>query len=164
MDNLDQYYERIGCAIGVLGKEQYIEAALMLTYAGIDQMAWLSVSTEVSSGDDFKEWAEKYIQPVKNLGCSVDDLWAARNALLHTASAESRDTAKGKAKKIYYTTGSAVCTENKSTDIIFINANHLIRQFITSWPTYKLDIQANPALLQQATKKAEQMLKYKKGL
>lgn len=164
MDHLDQYYERIGGAIGVLAREQYIEAALMLTFAGIDQMAWLSVSAQESSGADFKVWAEKYIQPAQILGCTVDDLWAARNALLHTATAESRDTAKGKAKKVYYTTGSAVCTENKSPDAIFINAHHLIGQFIASWLTYRLDIQANPALLQQATEKAKQILSYKKGL
>lgn len=164
MDHLDQFYERIGGAISVLAKEQYIEDALMLTFAGIDQMAWLSVSSQESSGADFKVWAEKYIKPSQNLGCSVDDLWAARNALLHTATAESRDTAKGKAKKVYYTTGSAVCTENKSPDVIFINAHHLMEHFFASWLTYRLDIKANPALLQQATEKAKQILNYKKGL
>jgi len=164
MDHLDQFYERIGSAIGILAGKKYIEAALMLTYAGIDQMAWLSVSVQESSGSDFKAWAEKYIQPEKNLGCSVDDLWSARNALLHTASADSRDTAKGKAKKVYYTTGSAVCTENKTTDTVFINAHNLIERFIASWLTYRLDIKADPILLQQSTEKAKQILSYQKSL
>lgn len=70
-------------AIGCLREAGHHVAALMLTYAAIDQMSWLSIPGDMSSGKDFKTWVKKYMLGNSNLVCSEDDLWAARNGLLH---------------------------------------------------------------------------------
>lgn len=102
-----QHCQKVAMAIELLSNNRCIEAALMLTYAGIDQMAWLSSSNEITGGKEFETWVEEYINPVVNLGCSPKDLWAARCGLIHTGAPESRDFYKSDAKKIYYYTGKA---------------------------------------------------------
>jgi hypothetical protein len=147
---LNNYYMKTIAAIEHLSSNGFHEASLMLTYAGIDQMAWLSVGSVESNGNDFKAWVEKYLQPSKTLGCSADDLWAARCGVLHTEAAESRDTDKLKAKKIYYTLGDAVCTENKTTDVVIINATTLIKIFFTGAYNFITAVKADPKVIEKA--------------
>lgn len=78
-------------------------AAVMHTYVAIDQMSWLAIPGDMSSGKDFKAWVKKYMLANGNLVCSEDDLWAARNGLLHMGIAESKDHTTGVAKKRFTT-------------------------------------------------------------
>lgn len=139
---------------------EFIESALILTYTGIDQMSWLAIANPESYGDDFKRWAEKYLMPSIKLGCSSDDLWAARNGLVHTAAAESRDFYKSKAKKIYYVSGNVVCTENKSSDTAIINSTSLIIAFIEGAVAFIEDLEADVIKLNVAAEKARTLLAF----
>lgn len=166
MQHIDSFQKKTIDAIGLLHEHGYIEAMLMLTFSGIDQMAWLTVTADESNGADFKAWVKKYIDPETSLGCTVDDLWAARCGLVHTATAESRHNLKvpAKAKKVFYTTGSAKCSDNKSSDVIFINADELVKRFMCSWLQYRLDITSDPELETLATNKAKRILNYVQSL
>jgi len=126
----------------------------MLVYAAIDQMAWLSVSDLESNGKDFKAWVDKYMLPKNPLGCSSSDLWAARNGLLHTGTAESRDTRNGNAKyKIHYTFGGAVCTENKSTDTVIIKFEDLVGSYLAGILWFMEDLKADAVKQESANNK-----------
>lgn len=162
MQLLDSFQKKNVEAINLLHEHGYIEAMLMLTFSGIDQMAWLTVTADESKGADFIAWVKKYIDPETSLGCTAEDLWAARCGLVHTATAESRHNLKAaaKAKKVFYTTGSAKCSDNKSSDVIFINADKLVKRFMWSWLQYRLDITSNPGLETFATDKAKRILNY----
>lgn len=163
-EHIHKHLLKITSAINCLVENEFIEAALMLTYAGIDQMSWLAVPEPESNGVDFKEWANKYLTPSTKLGCSADDLWAARNGLVHMAAAESRDFHKAKAKRIYYVSGNVVCTENRSLDTVIINATYLIIAFIEGSLAFVADLEADVARLTVAAKKAEAILAFRPTL
>lgn len=134
-------------------------AAVMLTYAAIDQMSWLAIPEDKSSGKDFKAWVQKYMLSNGNLVCSEDDLWAARNGLLHMGIAESNDHIRGVAKnKIYYTVGDAVVTRNASQDVIFLNLENLIMAYITGVLWFMEDLEKDEAQLSIALAKISKTL------
>lgn len=155
---IHRHLQKITGAIDCLVERGFVEAALMLTYAGIDQLAWLSVATQGSDRIDFKAWVEKYLSPSTKLGCSADDLWAARNGLIHMSAAESRDFYKANAKRIYYVSGNVICTENKSQDTVIINSTVLMVAFIKGALKFISDLEGNSQNLAVAAQKAETIL------
>jgi len=82
----------------------YIVPAMMLTFAGIDGMAWMYRTHEgPSNGNDFKEWTDKFmIGHLKSGIVDSADFWAARNALLHVQSSYSDSNVLGGAKAFLY--------------------------------------------------------------
>ena len=146
-------------AIVCLRDAGYHIPALMLTYAAIDQMSWLAIPENRSSGNDFKVWVQKYMLSNGNLVCSADDLWAARNGLLHMGIAESNDHTRGVAKNyIYYTVGNAVITRNSSQDVIFLNLEKLIMAYITGILWFMEDLQKDITQLSIALAKIRKTL------
>lgn len=159
--HIHNHLKKITGAIECLVEKGFVEAALMLTYAGIDQMSWLAVPAQESNGQDFKNWVEKYLIPSNNLGCSSDDLWAARNGLIHMAAAESRDFYKNKAKKIYYVSGGVICTKNRSQDTVIINSTNLMIAFISGSLAFVADLEGDASQLVIANHKAGTMLSFR---
>lgn len=134
-------------------------AAIMLTYAALDQMAWLSISHDKSDANDFKCWVTTYILSKNNLGCTADELWAARNGLLHMGTADSAAHWFGTTKnKIYYTFGNATCTTNNSPDTIFLKSEDLIQAYLAGVLWFMSDLEQDPEKLQVAITKMERTL------
>jgi len=80
--------------------------ALILIYSGIDTMGWLVADDESAAVvDRFASWVDKYMLGTKSLDCTSLDLYAARCGILHTFTADSRLSATGKARPIYYVWG-----------------------------------------------------------
>jgi len=122
-------------------------------------MSWLAIMDKESNAQDFKNWVAAYINPSENLGCSADDLWAARNGLIHTGAAESRDFYKNKdVRKIFYTVGHAICVENKSEDTLIISTTKLICAFISGSARFISEIEKDSSRLSVAGQKAGTML------
>jgi len=93
-------------AIGICLREGFYEEALILLYATIDALAWLSLPPEKTNTlrSDFKQWVETYMLPDSSLGCTSSDLYSARCGLLHSNTAESELSRGGDASEIYYST------------------------------------------------------------
>lgn len=82
--------------------------ALMLIYAGVDGMAYVSLheaQLDVHAAD-FKAWAHKYLLPASGLACTADDLYAARCGIVHSHQVDSRLAREGKARHVWYHVGS----------------------------------------------------------
>jgi len=77
---------------------------LVIIYSAIDTLAWASLSSGDVTRHDFCRWVNRYIRPESELGCTADDLYAARCALVHSGSAESRMSREGQATEIWYAT------------------------------------------------------------
>ena len=77
---------------------------LLLLYASIDIMAWLSRPKEKSdvTSEDFIWWVNEYLLPNTRLPCSAEELWAARCGLIHSYAPESKHTRTRKVRKIFY--------------------------------------------------------------
>ncbi len=81
--------------------------ALMMIYAGIDGMAYVSLPEDQSEvrGADFKAWATSYLLPDSNLPCTAEDLYGARCGLVHAQQVDSRPARDGKARHLWYYVG-----------------------------------------------------------
>ncbi len=121
MSKLVEHTKTTHEAINILIKSELYGSALVLFYSWIDRMAWLSTDKEISTGVDFKNWVNSYLLPDRKLPCSADDLWAARCSVLHTLTSYSRDTEKGRAKRIKYFFSNAGSVESKLDDVVFID-------------------------------------------
>jgi len=115
-------------------KGLYVQSAMLL-YASIDQMAWLSVKGE-SEPRDFKNWIDRYFDKDKlsEIGVSADELWEARNSLLHMSTSESRKIKKqsyekeGVIRKIYYMAGYK-CNDSERIDSVMVDLFKLCEGF-----------------------------------
>lgn len=86
--------------------------ALMMIYAGIDGMAYVSLASDQLDvhASDFKRWTDTYLLPNSNLPCSADDLYAARCGLVHSQQVDSRLAREGRARHLWYHVGpNGVC-------------------------------------------------------
>lgn len=146
-------------AVSTLRDAGHLVPAVMLTYAGIDQMAWLSISQERSSGRDFKAWVDNYMLSKNPIACTAQELWEARNGILHTGTAESTaNQSDASIRKILYTYGGANCASNYSSDTVFIKAEDLIVGYLTGVIWFMEDLKADPISLQIALDKLKRTL------
>lgn len=142
--SLDAHISGFIRAIDNLTKEHPVHSIqiLILMYSAIDQFSWLSVNSIRHSPQDFKDWVDVYMEPEENIGCTAEEIWAARNGLLHMGTAESQNTRNG-VLKIGYTSGNAIPkAENEFYRIIDINK--LIKCFMDSSIKFSIASKINP--------------------
>lgn len=143
-------------AMQCLRNEGHHIASLMIVYAAIDQFSWLSTDSEKSTGTDFKNWVDKYMLGRNPFGCTSEELWEARNALLHMGTAESAAHHSGKVKnRIYYTTGPVECVKNNSTNEIIIKIEDLIESFLLGVIWFASEIKSDKTKMDIAIQKIQ---------
>ena len=89
MDKLRDTINSFNNSITILNKACYDKQSLFLFFTFIDQLGWLSSSTEFSDGSDFRNWLETYCDLTK-LRCTSVDLWNTRCSFLHMGTAEHK--------------------------------------------------------------------------
>jgi hypothetical protein len=89
-------------AIELCIKNGFFGPALMLIYSTINVMAWLNRAEghEDVVRNDFLLWVDTFLLPESRISFNALDLYAARCAILHSYSAESKLSRHGKAIKI----------------------------------------------------------------
>ena len=108
---------------------------LILIYSGIDIVASLEKSRGEGTASAFQRWANNYLLPEKNLGCSSKDLYGARCGIVHTFSAASDYSRSGKAREVVYAWGTASATNLRAIsqavgrDHIVLDVDELIKVF-----------------------------------
>ncbi len=104
LQKFDDHVTHLLGAIRLCLQHKYIVPAMMLTFAGIDGMAWLyREHEEPNKGIDFERWVDKFmIAHVTSGTVTSTDLWANRNALLHEQTSNSELTRHGRAKPFLY--------------------------------------------------------------
>jgi hypothetical protein len=83
------------------------DSALILLYALLDILGSLTrpENQQSSTPDDFRNFVDKYVLPRSPLGCTANDLWAARCGILHDLSPESDHSRSGRARRIIHMGG-----------------------------------------------------------
>ena len=84
---------------------RYLQALVVL-YSAIDTLAWVSLSSGDVTRFDFCKWDDTYLKPEMQVGCTSQDLYAARCAVVHSSAAESRMSREGQASELWYSTSS----------------------------------------------------------
>jgi hypothetical protein len=80
---------------------------LILLYTGIDVMASLERRPEEGTKAAFMRWVDGYLLKVRPLPCTSTEMYAARCGILHTFSADSDLSRRGKARELLYAWGVA---------------------------------------------------------
>ena len=93
-------------AICSLIKANHYTQALIVLYSAIDTLAWSLRADGDVTRRDFCSWVAQYMQPIATLGCTPEDLYSARCALVHSGAAESKMSREGAATEIWYATAS----------------------------------------------------------
>lgn len=105
---LFKYSEEVASAVSCLLTNGHMQAALVLIFSAIDQVAWLADEKndgETIGGAGFEAWVQKYLLERNHellLGATSADIWGARCGILHTGAPESNFNRANKAKKIHY--------------------------------------------------------------
>jgi hypothetical protein len=79
-------------------------AAVILTFAGMDTMAYLDLPPEriEVGGPDFIAWSERYIRLPGLLQLTGRDMWGARCGIVHTYGSASRLSRRREARHLLY--------------------------------------------------------------
>lgn len=91
-------------AVTELVKANHYVQALVVLYSAIDTLAWSSRDAGDVTRSDFCGWVSRYMDPTVQLGCTPEDLYAARCGLLHSSAAESKLSREKHASELWYAT------------------------------------------------------------
>ena len=123
-------FHNIGHDIKVARDNGAITAALILTYAAMDAMAYLSMPENKKDvqGVDFINWVKKYMEtdPKQPYQYNEIDLWGARCGIIHRYGVTSSLSDNGKCNLLAYHNGSEHIY-NPSVDK---------RLYVLSWPRF----------------------------
>lgn len=141
LDLLTLHAKRMQEAVLCLCRNEHRVAALMLFYATIDQMAWLTIPGEADvRGPDFMRWVDDYmpLQEDEQLAkLTSGDLWGARCGYLHTAGPSSSSLRNKVAKNlIAYSYGPVMATSNFDGTLA-VRFEALVAAFLTAVLRFK---------------------------
>jgi len=91
-------------SIRILLEAECYSPAVVLTYSGMDTMAWIGMPAgqETVTRSDFINWASRYIRFPCREQLTGEDLYGARCAMVHQYGAESDVSRKGKCRLVSY--------------------------------------------------------------
>lgn len=101
-------YEQCFNAMGLMLHNRMPMPAIILLYTVIDGMSWLAtLNPNTGVRKRYCKWVRDWVLPEHDFEIQAVDLYAARCGVLHTLTYESDLYAKGEARPIAYTFGSA---------------------------------------------------------
>ena len=104
MNEVDQFgMQAIDAIKHLVVANRYLQALVVL-YSAIDTLAWASLSSGDVTRSDFCHWVDAYMTPQVQIGCTSEDLYGARCALVHSSTPESRMSREGRARELWYVT------------------------------------------------------------
>jgi hypothetical protein len=106
-------------------------------------------------------WVDKYLLPHSGLWATSADLYAARCAVLHSYTFESRLSRSGQARQIFYTWGEAdhtdlqLAVEQGGYNAVAVHIDWLFEAFIDAIHRFESTIDKDPQLAQLVYGRAE---------
>ncbi|HBO2499972.1 hypothetical protein ACPTJP_12160 [Pseudomonas aeruginosa] len=161
-------------AVAVLFHNDCNLHALALIYSSIDKMAWL-YSSDVDHGRrEFMQWVDDFMLAGETRPYDSEDLYAARCALLHTGTVESKLYRDGKARRIIYATGpersydalqaelEALITAEGAAEenLIVVLWVEVFELWATALQRFEAAIEANPVLMARTTERSKKYPKF----
>lgn len=171
-DQLKREIEADLRAVTVLICNECDTHALALLYSSIDKMAWL-YSPGIDHGRrEFMRWVDDFMLAGEPRPYDSEDLYAARCALLHTGTVESKLFRDGKARRIIYATGpdrsydvlqaelEALITPEGAAkeDLVVVLRTEILELWIAALHKFEAAIEADPVLMVRANERSEKYL------
>ena len=130
-------------------------AALVLTYSGMDTMAFLNMpanNTDVMRSD-FMAWAGRYIRLSRSQQITAADLYGARCSVLH-GGAQSRFTREGRGRSIGYVASAA-----NSTELLRLSVEELVAAFFAGIDQFLSELAHDETRARIAEARLEELLR-----
>jgi hypothetical protein len=131
-------------------KSNHYMQALVVLYSAIDTLAWSLRAKGDVTQQDFCNWVSLYMEPNSTLGCTPEDLYGARCAVVHSGSAESRMSRDGRVSEIWYATATKsvpilkVAVAKKGVKAKVVCTSDLIAAFCDGALKFADELNANP--------------------
>jgi hypothetical protein len=138
-------------------------AVLILTYVGIDVMAYLSLepAREKQSRRDFIRWVENYMTLPNGESYDGADLYAARSSILHRYSAESEMTQSGDARTVLYCHGNyPPIMPHPTKPIIMLEINVLVASFKKGMKKFLHEVLADSKRKSDVERRLRKLFRY----
>jgi hypothetical protein len=149
--------EGIKQPIRLLVSAQHYPAAIILTYSGMDTMAFLNMpasKTDVMRSD-FIAWAEKYVKFSSADPPTGADLYGSRCSVLH-GGAPSRFTREGRGRPVLHFAGvRGLAEQGRATLMISVDA--LIGAFFEGADRFLVDLSRDGAKAEIANRRLGQL-------
>jgi hypothetical protein len=139
---------------------------LMLVYATLDIISFVRAGgADNEAGARFRNFVKDYLE--SNLGGITGyDLWGARCALLHTATAESTSSKKGIAREIWYSWGKAdkglldrlIQKKKGQNKYVAVSIEILLEALGKGIDSFLKDLEDNPTLCEDCMKRVAKIL------
>jgi len=141
----------IGNDISVALNNGAYAGAIILTYAAIDAMSFLSMpmNQKEVQGRDFINWVEKYMRTDPNQPYQYNgiDLFGARCGIVHRYGATSRLSDSGESKIFqYHNGGNHIYKPDIHENLVAISWSRLIADFFSAMDRFLGDIMNDTAL------------------
>lgn len=125
--------------INILLQERCYSAALVLTYSGMDTMAFLGMPPEKTyvMRSDFMAWTERYVRSPFREEVHARDLYGARCSVLHGGAA-SRLSQSNECKTLRHS--ELRFDESLSSKVVIAPVGDLVRAFFAGINQFLLDV------------------------
>lgn len=148
--------------IGLTWSHGSIRACLILIYAGMDAMATLDMPDERASVSpaDFMSWAGTYVRFPGAEQLTAQDLYSARNAIVHSYSSESKMTRNKHARIVMYVNANfrPVVTHPKHPDAVVVSVAALKEAFERGVERYFNDLDRDSKRETRAKRRLAEMI------
>jgi hypothetical protein len=136
--------------IQLLLENKCYPAALILTYSGVEMMAFLNLPRDKRdvTRSDFIDWAEKYMVPLLPQHLTGRDLYGARCGAFR--GTDSRLTREGRSKTVSY--------EGTAKEAITLSTRELVTAFFTGIDSFLDGAQSDEEKAVLVAQRLEQML------
>jgi hypothetical protein len=107
VNEVDQFgMQTIDAIKQLVDANRYLQALVVL-YSAIDTLAWVRLESGDVTRSSFCQWVDKYVVPEKLIGCTAQDLYAARCGIVHSSTTESKLSRDGQARELWYAADSS---------------------------------------------------------
>ena len=143
---LDTLVDELLGSITILLEGLRENSVLILLYSSIDILSALDADDGKATRSTFTAWVDKYMTPETKLGCSSLEIYSARCGVVHTLSAETTLTERGKARDFAYVTWPVIFPEqNKGGGTVWLHLPTLWLAFRDGARQFQADVLGDQA-------------------
>lgn len=156
-------YDGIKRGIRVCFDNECFGSAVILTYSGIDTMAYLGMPENQSSvvRADFIAWCDRYMRFPGREQLDGAELYGARCAMVHTYGVESRMSKRGHCRILGYMDRSSPPIRYDASvrdDFALVSIESLIEAFFKGIDDFLVDLFSKPARAAVAERRVRQLV------
>ena len=166
MNEVDQFGMQTVDAIKQLVVANRYFQALIVLYSAIDTLAWVNLECGDVTRSAFYQWVDTYVAPKELIGCTAQDLYGARCAIVHSSTTESKLSRDGQARELWYVTSSysaerlQVYAQSIGADVYVVSFTSLVAAFTEGLMNFSQALTQDPELEKRCVQRMKHWLRF----